>query len=50
MKKNWKTTLFGITSILTGIATIIKGDIQTGLSIIVAGAGLVFAKDHDSNN
>jgi hypothetical protein len=48
MRKNWKTTFFGISSIITGIATIIKGDIQTGISIIVAGAGLIFAKDHDS--
>ena len=50
MKKNWKTTLFGITTILTGIATIIKGDIQTGLAVIVSGAGLIFAKDHDVKN
>lgn len=48
MRKNWKTTLFGISSIITGIATIIKGDIQTGIAIIVSGAGLIFAKDHDS--
>lgn len=46
--RNWKTTLFGISSIVTGIATIIKGDVQTGVSIIVSGAGLIFAKDHDN--
>ena len=48
MRKNWKTTLFGISSIITGIATIIKGDIQNGIAIIVTGAGLVLAKDHDN--
>ena len=48
MKRNWKTTLFGISTILTGIATIIKGDIQTGVAVIVSGAGLLFAKDHDN--
>lgn len=48
MRKNWKTTLFGISSIITGIATIIKGDIQNGIAIIVTGVGLVFAKDHDN--
>lgn len=48
MRKNWKTTLFGITSILSGIATIIKGDIYTGVTIITTGVGLIFAKDHDT--
>ena len=48
MRKNWKTTLFGISSIITGIATIIKGDIQTGITTIIAGTGLLFAKDHDN--
>ena len=49
MKKNWKTSVFGITTILSGIATIIKGDVQTGVTLIVSGAGLIFAKDHDAN-
>jgi L-aminopeptidase/D-esterase-like protein len=48
MRTNWKTTLFGITSILSGIAAIIKGDIHTGVTIIVSGVGLVFAKDYDN--
>ncbi len=47
MKKNWKTTLFGITTILSGIATIIKGDVQTGISLIVTGGGLICAKDYN---
>jgi hypothetical protein len=50
MKKNWKTTFFGISSIITGIATIIKGDINSGVAIIITGIGLVFAKDHDTKH
>lgn len=46
--KNWKTTLAGATSILTGIVQIIKGDIATGATAIVTGVGLIFAKDHDN--
>lgn len=47
MKRNWKTSLFGIGALITGIATILKGDLQTGLSTIAAGIGLIFAKDYD---
>jgi hypothetical protein len=46
--KNWKTTLFGITSVFSGIATIIKGDIYSGVTLISTGIGLIFAKDHDA--
>ena len=35
MKKNWKTTFFGI---------------STGVAIIISGVGLVFAKDHDTKH
>ena len=49
MKKNWKTTFAGITTILSGIATIFKGDVHTGVTLIVSGAGLIFAKDYDIN-
>lgn len=45
MLKNWKTTIFGISAILGGIATIIKGDIGNGATAIVTGFGLLFAKD-----
>ena len=45
--KNWKTTFFGITNILSGIASIIKGDYITGITIISTGIGFVLAKDHD---
>jgi len=46
MKKNFKTTLFGITSILGGVTTIIKGDYSSGVTAIFAGFGLLFAKDY----
>jgi hypothetical protein len=45
--KNWKTTLAGAASILTGLVQVIKGDIATGATAIVTGVGLIFAKDHD---
>lgn len=45
--KNWKTTLAGAASLLTGIVQIIKGDIASGASAIVAGVGLIFAKDNN---
>jgi hypothetical protein len=46
MKKNWKTTIFGISTIFGGIATIIKGDIGSGATAIISGFGLLFAKDY----
>lgn len=45
--KNWKTTIAGAASLLTGIVQIIKGDIASGASAIVAGIGLIFAKDNN---
>jgi hypothetical protein len=45
MLKNWKTTIFGISAILGGITTIIKGDIGGGATAILSGFGLLFAKD-----
>jgi hypothetical protein len=47
MLKNWKTTLFGISGILSGIVMIIKGDIPAGVIAIISGMGLNFAKDSD---
>lgn len=47
--KNWKTTLFGFTSIISGVALIVKGDIAGGVTTILSGFGLVAAKDHDAN-
>jgi hypothetical protein len=48
MFKNWKTTLFGISGILTGVVMIIKGDIPAGVIAIISGMGLNFSKDHDN--
>jgi hypothetical protein len=47
MFKNWKTTLAGLGAIITGIATIVKGDIVGGVSAVITGIGLVGAKDYD---
>ena len=46
--KNWKTTLVGITAILVGVKTFItSGSIQDAYTSIIAGIGLIFAKDND---
>lgn len=52
MKKfiqNWKTSFFGITSILSGAALIFKGQLSEGVTAVLTGLGLVVAKDHDTN-
>jgi len=48
MSKNWKTTLFGIGSIFSGVILIIKGQIPEGVTAIMAGLGLTAAKDFDN--
>lgn len=48
--KNWKTTLAGIASIITGISLIINGQLTEGVSAIVAGIGLIFATDVKSES
>ena len=45
MLKNWKTSLFGVGAIITGIAQIAKGDTVGGLTAIISGFGLFHAKD-----
>jgi drug/metabolite transporter (DMT)-like permease len=49
MKKprNWKTTFFGIATIFSGVALIIKGQLVEGITAITAGLGLGAAKDFD---
>lgn len=49
MLKNWKTSLFGLGTLLTGIATIVKGDIPGGVTAVLTGLGLFAAKDSDIN-
>lgn len=49
MFKNWKTSLFGLGTFITGVATIIKGDIPGGVTAVLTGLGLFAAKDSDIN-
>lgn len=45
--KNWKTSLFGLGGLITGVATIFKGDVYGGLTAILVSLGLFTAKDND---
>ena len=48
MKKkwNWKTTLSGFSAIVGGVTLIIvKGNMMDGVTAIITGVGLIFAKD-----
>jgi len=47
MKKNWKTSLLGIGSIVTGVALFLTGDQAGAVASIMSGIGLMFAKDHN---
>ena len=47
-KRNWKTSLFGISAILGGVVSILKGAVTEGVTAILAGIGLGAAKDHDN--
>lgn len=46
--KNWKTTFFGIASVISGVALIMKGQMIEGITAISAGLGLGVAKDHNN--
>jgi hypothetical protein len=48
MRKNWKTTFLGAASIISGVAKIFLGDVHTGVTVIMAGIGLIFSKDYDN--
>jgi len=48
MKKNWKTSLLGLGSIITGVALFFKGNQVEAFTAISSGLGLLFAKDHDA--
>jgi hypothetical protein len=45
--RNWKTTIFGLSAILSGIAMIVKGQPAEGITAILSGLGLAAAKDYD---
>lgn len=50
MKFSWKTTLGGIAAILTGVASIAGNGWQPtteAITALIAGLGLLFAKDHN---
>ena len=47
--KSWKTTLFGLSAILSGIAMIVKGQAAEGVTAILSGLGLASAKDYDKS-
>jgi hypothetical protein len=47
MFKNWKTSLAGLGAIVTGVATILKGDVVGGVTAVITGVGLIGAKDYD---
>jgi hypothetical protein len=42
---NWKTSLIGVVVIAGGILLVIKGDQTLGATVIMAGVGLIAAKD-----
>jgi hypothetical protein len=46
--KNWKTTFFGIASVISGLALVLKGQLVEGITAITAGLGLGAAKDYDN--
>ena len=47
MKKNWKTSLLGLGSIVTGVALFLTGDQAGAIASIMSGIGLMFAKVHN---
>lgn len=49
MKKNWKTSLLGLGSIITGVALFLKGQQMEALTAISSGIGLLFSKDYDKS-
>lgn len=53
MKKNWKTTVTGVISVLPTVAHLIFPEVVTteiamGLSMLLVAAGFSVSKDHDA--
>jgi hypothetical protein len=42
---NWKTTLTGLATVITGVVKIASGDVVGGATLLLTGLGLVHAKD-----
>jgi hypothetical protein len=49
MKKNWKTSLLGIGTIVSGIAQFFAGNQAEAVGLIMGGIGLLFSKDYDTS-
>jgi hypothetical protein len=45
MIKNWKTSLMGLGSVISGVLLILKGDVNSGFAAVSTGIGLILAKD-----
>jgi hypothetical protein len=45
MFKNWKTSLMGLGSLISGVLLILKGDVNSGFAAVSTGIGLILAKD-----
>jgi hypothetical protein len=45
MFKNWKTSLMGLGSLISGVLLILKGDVNSGFAALSTGIGLILAKD-----
>jgi hypothetical protein len=50
--KNWKTSLSGIASIISGVALFLNRpeQISESMGLVAIGFGLLFARDHDSKD
>lgn len=47
--KNWKTSLFGLGSIITGTALMLAGKMVEGIGLITTGISGMLAKDSDQD-
>lgn len=45
MFKNWKTSLMGLGSLISGVLLVLKGDVNSGFAAVSTGIGLILAKD-----
>jgi hypothetical protein len=47
--KNWKTSLGGLATVLTGVVMIANKNTSEGVAAILTGISLIFAKDADND-
>ncbi len=43
--RNWQSTLFGVGSVISGVALYFQGNTTEGIAAILAGIGLIVSKD-----